>query len=94
MSEQQQSDRLAFFRKLSLGVLGGGAAYLFAKAVRSGEDCIGDGKCRVCLSLKKCELPLATEYRQVKQVDLKGVKGSLGYKRDLIRKLKKEQQDG
>jgi len=94
MSEKEQPDRLAFFRTLSLGALGGGAAYLFAKAVKSGEDCIGDGKCRACLSLKKCDLPLAVEHRGKKQIDIKNVKGSLSYKRDLIRKMKEEQQHG
>ena len=91
MSEKEP-DRLAFLRALSLGALGGGATYLFAKAVKSGEDCIGDGKCKVCLSLKKCNLPLVKEYRKREgKINIKGVKGSLSYKRDLIRKLKEEQ---
>jgi hypothetical protein len=88
MSEEPK-DRMAFFRALSLGTLAGGAGLLFAKAVRSGQDCIGDGKCKICLSLKKCELPLAHDHRkQESKVNIKGVKGSLSYKRDLIRKLK------
>lgn len=92
MSEQPK-DRMAFFRALSLGTLVGGAGLLFAKAVRSGQDCIGDGKCKVCLSLKKCELPLAHEHREKEsKINIKGVKGSLSYKRDLIRKLKEEQR--
>ncbi len=72
-------------RILSLGSLVTGAGLLFSKAVSSGQDCIGDGKCRVCLSLKKCELPLVKEYR--KTIDPKSliqVKGSLSYKRDLL----------
>ena len=53
MSEEQQSDRMAFFRTMSLGALGGGAAYLFGKAVAKGGDCIGDGKCKVCSLCEK-----------------------------------------
>ena len=92
MSEEAK-DRMAFFRSLTLGTLVGGAGLLFAKAVRSGKDCIGDGKCKVCLSVKKCDLPLAHEHReQESKINIKGVKGSLSYKRDLIRKLKEEQR--
>ncbi|MBF0197889.1 MAG: hypothetical protein HQL32_09270 [Planctomycetes bacterium] len=87
--------RRAFLRFFSLSTLAAGAVTLFDKAIKSEEDCIGDGKCKKCLSLKKCELPLAQEHKEKKKAlngkfaqtsqSLKGVKGSLAYKRDLIR---------
>lgn len=56
-------NRRDFFRTVALTSLTGSALALFIKAYQSGEDCIGNGKCKKCLSNTKCELPLAKVYR-------------------------------
>jgi hypothetical protein len=85
----EQVDRKTFLvdsvRKVVVGGLLGGAATLFAKAVAKGGDCIGDGKCRVCLSYKGCELPLASEERKREPPVTNKTKGSLSLKRNKIR---------
>jgi|SaaInlStandDraft_1057018.scaffolds.fasta_scaffold98497_2 hypothetical protein len=85
-----KTDRKTFLvdgaRKVIIGGLLGSAAALFAKAVAKGGDCIGDGKCRVCLAFKKCELPLASDERTRKPPVTNKTKGSLSQKRDMVRK--------
>jgi hypothetical protein len=56
----QRRDFLRHAAVLSLGIC---SSTLFLKAYNSEEDCIGDGKCKKCLSNKKCDLELAKEYR-------------------------------
>ena len=56
--------RRAFFQKCAIGAITGTASLLFYKAWKSGEDCIGSGKCRVCFAVKKCDLPLAHDFRK------------------------------
>ncbi len=55
--------RRDFLRHLGLLSIGVCSSALFFKAYQSEEDCIGDGKCKKCLSNKKCDLDLAKEYR-------------------------------
>lgn len=55
--------RRDLFRSLAVGSMLGSAFALFMKAYNSGEDCIGDGKCKKCFALQKCSLPPAKDYK-------------------------------
>ena len=62
-NDKKTMNRRAFFQTCAIGTITGTASLLFYRAWKSGEDCIGDRKCGVCFAIKKCELPLAKDFR-------------------------------
>ena len=64
MTESAKSQsRRSFLRTVAMGAIVGTAGTLFTNTYLNSEDCIGDGKCKKCLALKGCGLPLASEYK-------------------------------
>jgi hypothetical protein len=60
---KKDSKRREFLRHAAISSIVLSAGGLFVKAYLKGEDCIGSGKCKACMSNKKCDLDLAKEYR-------------------------------
>ena len=57
----KQLDRRSFLRAAGIGAIVGSGSMVWYEAYLAG-DCLGNGKCKACLSYTGCELELKKEY--------------------------------
>ena len=62
-ADKKNISRRSILRGLSITGLASVAGFLFKRAYDSG-DCIGNSKCRQCLSKQECTLPLLSEFKK------------------------------